>query len=189
VFKDVAGYEGLYAVNEMGEVWSYEKISPVGLNGGLVKRGGHLLKPMRASRRTTHQRVILTKDGKRKQHLIHRLVAQAFILNPDNMPFINHKDCNPENNHVLNLEWCTAQQNSIHAYQNGRWTPPNQQGAKNANSKLTEKDVIEIRKLHGEVKNCAEIARRFFVNPKTINMIVRGTRWQNVKEHPHGITF
>jgi len=189
VFKDVAGYEGLYAVNEMGEVWSYEKISPIGVHGGEVKRGGHLLKPMRANQRTTHQRVILTKEGKRKQYLVHRLVAQAFIPNPDKLPFINHKDCNPENNHASNLEWCSAKQNSIHAYQNGRWTPPNQQGAKNANSKLTEKDVIEIRKLHGEVKNCAEIARRFSVNPKTINMIVRGTRWQNIKEHQHGITI
>jgi len=187
MFKDVAGYEGLYAVNEIGEVFSYEKTSPIGLNGGVVKRGGHVLKTY-ALKRTTHQRVILYKDGKRKQHFVHRLVAKAFIPNSNNLPFINHKDCNPENNHASNLEWCSAQQNSIHAYQNGRWIPPNQKGAKNANSKLTEKDVIEIRKMHGKVKNCAEIARRFSVNPKTINMIVRGTRWQNVKEYSHGIT-
>lgn len=176
MFKDVAEYEGLYAVNEIGEVWSFAK-------------GGKLLKPMRVAKRTIHQRVMLYKNGNRKQHLIHRLVAKAFISNPDNLPFINHKDCNPQNNHVSNLEWCSAQQNSIHAYQNGRWTPPNQKGENNANSKLTEKDVIEIRKLYGEVKNCAEIARRFSVNPKTINMIVRGTRWQNAKEHLHGIAI
>ena len=189
MYRDIEGYEGLYAVDEKGNVWSYEKISPFGINGGVVKRGGYILKTSR-TKRTTHQRVTLIKSGKRKQHFVHRLVALAFIPNPDNLPFVNHKDCDPTNNHVSNLEWCTAKQNSIHAYQKGRWTPPNQAGGKNANSKLTEANVVEIRAMYTEVKNCSEIARRFKVNPKTINMIINGKRWNaaTTLEQKHGIT-
>jgi len=190
MYKDIKEYEGLYAVDENGDIWSYEKTSPIGNKGAVVKRGGHLLKTNR-TKRTAHKRVLLTKNGKRKQHLVHRLVSQAFIPNPENLPFINHKDCDPTNNHVDNLEWCTAKQNSIHAYQNGRWTPPNQAGSKNANSKLTEADVVEIRAIYAEVKNCSEIARRFKVNPKTINMIINGKRWNAATnmEKRHGITI
>ena len=181
MYKDIKGYEGLYAVDENGNVWSYEKISPIGNNGAMAKRGGRLLKPMRANKRTTHQRVILIKEGKRKQHLIHRLVAQAFIPNSDNLPLINHKDCNPENNHVSNLEWCAAKQNSIHAYQNGRWTPPNQKGSSNSNARFTEADIIAIREQHKIIGSCAELARQYKVNPKTINQIVHRVRWAHVQ--------
>lgn len=188
MFKDIEGYEGLYAVDENGSVWSYEKECPIGIHGGIVKRGGHMIKP-NCTKRTSHQRVMLTKNGKRKQHFVHRLVALAFIPNPDNLPMINHKDCDPTNNHVNNLEWCTAKQNSIHAYQNGRWTPPNQSGENNSNSKLTEKDVAQIKSMFSEIKNCSEIARRFGVNPKTVNMIINGKRWNATNtENRYGIT-
>lgn len=183
MYREIKGYEGLYAVSEQGNVWCHKKNVAVGKNGGVVERGGHVLKTMSNSKRTKHQRVILTKDGKRSQHQVHRLVAQAFIPNPQNLPLVNHKDCDPTHNHADNLEWCTAQQNSIHAYQNGRWTPPNQAGSKNSNSKLTENDVLQIKALFIEVKNCAEIARRFNVNPKTINQIVNGKRWSQLKEN------
>lgn len=188
MYKDIEGYEGLYAVNKKGDVWSYEKILPIGVNGGVVKRGGSILKANR-TKRTAHQKVWLYKDGKRTQHQVHRLVALAFIPNPDGLLFVNHKDCDPTNNHVENLEWCSAKQNSIHAYQNGRWTPPNQAGSKNANSKLVEADIVEIKVMYAEVKNCSEIARRFKVNPKTINMIINGKRWNaaTTMENEHGI--
>jgi len=179
MFKDIEGYKGLYAVDHKGNVWSYEKTSPIGSNGGVVKRGGHLLKP-NSSGRTAHLKVVLIKDGNRKQHFVHRLVAQAFIANPDNLPMINHKDCDPTNNNVSNLEWCTAKQNSIHAYQNGRWTPPNQSGSANSNAKFTDDDVKQIRKLHESIGSCAEIARQYKVNPKTIHQIVNRKRWAHI---------
>jgi hypothetical protein len=62
----------------------------------------------------------LTLNGKVKQMKAHRLVALAFIPNPENKPFINHLDSNPFNNHISNLEWCTARENIIHAWKNGR---------------------------------------------------------------------
>lgn len=190
MYRDIKGYEQLYAVDENGNVLCHKKIVPVGKNGGMTIRGGHILKTMLNSKKTQHQRVILTKNGKRKQHQVHRLVAIAFIPNPDKLPFVNHKDCNPTNNHASNLEWCTAKQNSKHAYEMGRWIPPNQTGEKNSNSKLTEADVLKIRVLYDEVKNCSEIARMFGVNPKTVNMIINGKRWNaSKKEKKHGISI
>ena len=62
--------------------------------------------------------VDLYNNGLRKRQFIHRLVADAFIANPDNKPFVNHIDGNPANNHISNLEWCTIQYNTQHAYDN-----------------------------------------------------------------------
>ena len=59
--------------------------------------------------------VSLRKDGKRKNHYIHRLVAEAFIENPDNKPNVNHRDYNTKNNYVGNLEWCTQKENASHS--------------------------------------------------------------------------
>ena len=59
------------------------------------------------------------KKTRRKNLMIHRCVAQAFIPNPDNLPQVNHKDGNPRNNHVENLEWCTAAENMDHARRTG----------------------------------------------------------------------
>lgn len=179
MFKDVKGYEGLYSVNEFGEVWSHEKISSVGKNGGKVIRGNRLLKSVDLGK-TKHQRVLLTKNGNRKQHLVHRLVSIAFIENPNNYSFVNHKDGNPKNNNVLNLEWCTAKQNAKHAYDNGLHKPPQQKGIKNSQSKLTENQVKQIKEQHKMIKNCSAIAREFKLNPKTVNSIVNGKSWSHI---------
>lgn len=95
-WKPVKGYEGLYEVSSVGEV---------------RKTGGELI----PTRKENHGylRVDLRKDGKRRCGvLVHRIVAEAFIPNPDNLPQINHKDHNGENNSVDNLEWCNASYNS-----------------------------------------------------------------------------
>lgn len=64
-------------------------------------------------------RIGLTKDGAKHTFKVHRLVAQAFIDNPENKSQVNHKDGNKVNNRADNLEWCTAHDNVVHAYQNG----------------------------------------------------------------------
>ena len=101
-WKDIIGYEGYYKVSNLGNILS--------LN---YKRTGH---PQLLSLRIGHKRnnyvdVMLTKNGKQKRYKIHRLVAEAFIPNPNNYPQVNHKDCNPLNNKVDNLEWCNAKYN------------------------------------------------------------------------------
>jgi hypothetical protein len=70
-----------------------------------------------------YYKVDLYSEGKRETHRVHRLVGQAFILNPDNLPQINHKDGNKQNNNVENLEWVDNSQNMTHAYRTGLATP------------------------------------------------------------------
>jgi topoisomerase IA-like protein len=125
-------------------------------------------------------RVYLAKDGKKFPRLVHRLVAAASLPNPDNLPQLNHKDGNPENNHVANLEWCTERENSLHAYQFGLCKPPMQNGVSNSNSKLNEQQVREMRKRHADGESSASLARHFGVNPKTANMVVLRQRWAHV---------
>ena len=92
--NDITGYEELYAITEDGKVWSYRK--------------NIFLKPFLAR---GYFKVRLYKDESNKQFLIHRLVAEAFLPNPQNLPQINHKDENKLNNCVDNLEWCDAKYN------------------------------------------------------------------------------
>ena len=105
IWKDVPGYEGLYQVSNIGEVRS------------LFYRGSkkiQLLKP--AQDKKGYLRVTLYKDKKTHTLQIHRLVGMAFIPNPNNLPCINHKDCNPGNNHVENLEWCDVKYNNQYKF-------------------------------------------------------------------------
>lgn len=100
IWKDIPEYEGLYQVSNLGNVLSLNYA-----NRGYAKQ----LVPK--SNNSGRLWVELFKDGKRKAMLIHRLVAMAFIPNPNNYPQINHMDENPKNNNAENLEWCTAKYN------------------------------------------------------------------------------
>lgn len=95
LWKQIQGYEGLYAVSTYGNVMSL--------------RSKKILKPLNSH---GYDRVVLSFKGKIERCLVHRLVAQAFIPNPDGLPQINHKDENKKNNFVDNLEWCTPLYNT-----------------------------------------------------------------------------
>lgn len=101
VYKDIKDYEGRYQVSNMGNVMS------LNYNHTGKKR---LLKPKKE--KNGYLRVQLWQEGKLKQCYIHRLVAQAFLENPHNLPQINHKDQNKENNIVSNLEYCSSEYNN-----------------------------------------------------------------------------
>ena len=93
--RDIVGYEGLYAVTSCGRVWSY--------------RNERFLKPK--CEKNGYLRVQLCKNGEVKTYSLHRLVAQAYLPNPDNLPQVNHKDENKANNCLQNLEWCDQKYN------------------------------------------------------------------------------
>ena len=93
--KDIVGYEGLYAITSCGKVWSYRAKKFMKLH----------------TDRYGYQELILQKDGVRKHYKVHRLVAEAYIPNPDNKEQVNHKDEVKSHNWVNNLEWATCKEN------------------------------------------------------------------------------
>lgn len=113
VWKDIPGYEGLYQVSDLGRVRSLERwrYNPK------CKDGKQYVpeKILKAAERTGYLVVAINKNGKRKSYSVHRLVAQAFIPNPENKRTVNHKDGNKKNNRVSNLEWNTDSENVNHA--------------------------------------------------------------------------
>lgn len=109
-WADIPGYEGLYRINTSGQVYSYPRRGNFGRKHFLKQRidkGGYL-------------RVLLSKNNKSKEWLVHRLVAKTFLPNPKKMPEVNHRDENTKNNNVSNLEWCTAKYNSNFGTRNQR---------------------------------------------------------------------
>lgn len=103
IWKDCKGYEGLYQVSNMGRVWSVRK--------------QRCLKPWKDSRGYLTLELVAL-NGKRKTEKVHRLVAIAFIENPNGLPQVNHKDENKENDCVDNLEWCDAKYNCNYGTRN-----------------------------------------------------------------------
>lgn len=114
--RPVAGYNGYYTVCEKGVVYSEERLIelPNGRNRRVEER-----ELVQKKNKHGYKTVVLCIDGKKKTEYVHRLVAQAYINNAGNLPYINHKSGNPANNGVDNLEWVTHRQNVQHAYNVG----------------------------------------------------------------------
>ena len=103
IWKDIKGYEDLYQISNYGEVKSLEK------KAGFSTRKEKILK--QHLDKDGYVKVYLCKNNKVKFLSVHRLIAEAFIPNPNNFPQINHKDENKQNNKIENLEWCTCKYN------------------------------------------------------------------------------
>lgn len=114
-WKDIKGYEGKYQISNLGNVRSLWRYKPSGRGKYVSKEV--LVKELKSIRSGSlgYRIVTLMDDGKRDRRHIHRLVAEAFIPNPENKPNVNHIDYNPSNNNVNNLEWCTQRENVIHS--------------------------------------------------------------------------
>lgn len=116
IWKPVQEYNGFYEVSNHGLVRGVDRAIP--MPGGRIRNVKEkLLKPKRSA--DGYLFVSLSKYGVTNTRYIHRLVAVAFIPNPHGLPEVNHKDGNKMNNVPDNLEWCTHQQNVMHAYENG----------------------------------------------------------------------
>ena len=106
--KDIKGYEGLYAITSCGKVWSY--------------KSQKFLKPTKGT--CGYLQIVLHKNGERKTCLIHRLVAEAYIPNPENKTDVNHKNEIKTDNYVNNLEWTTHKENMYYGTLKVRITKP-----------------------------------------------------------------
>lgn len=119
IWKDVVNYEGLYQISNLGRVRSLDRYVRTISNSVRRIKGVVMTNCFDGN----YYHVILHKNGSKKVSLVHRLVACAFVDNPDNLPFVNHIDGNKLNNASTNLEWCTASENTKHAFRVGLCKP------------------------------------------------------------------
>lgn len=115
-WKDVRNYEGIYEVSDTGVVRGIDRYADLP-NGKKRFAKGKILKLGISNKGYVDVR--LNKNGVAKSHLVHRLVCEAFIPNPDNLPQVNHLSGNKQDNTLENLAWTDASGNAIHAYQTG----------------------------------------------------------------------
>jgi len=139
ILRDVVGYEGLYLVSNTGFVISTPKQHYCGNNRTYISKA-RVLKANISNK--GYYRVRLYKNGSSAQFGVHRLVANAFIENPDNKPCVNHLDCNPLNNNADNLEWITFSENLLYAKSLGRLDFKKQHQALNEFRETVKKPVI-----------------------------------------------
>lgn len=161
-WRDIAGYEGLYMVSNLGRVKSlnYNRTGQEGILKARNDSYGYL-------------QAHLYKDGKDKGCAIHRLVAKAFLPNPENYNEINHKDENKENNCVQNLEWCSRKYNVNYGTRNKR------SAEKHINHPRRSKPVIAINKVSGlilEYTSVSEASRVTGVDQSSITKCCKGKR-------------
>lgn len=156
----IRGEETVYSISPSGNIYNDKKKTSITLkdNSGGYKQVG-----------------LYTSKG-RVTCLVHRLVAQAYLENPNNFPIVNHLDNNRANNHVSNLEWNTIQGNSDHMVKQGR----SAKGSSNGNSILSEVQVKEVRKLHLLGVSKRSLARLLNVDRTVISAIIQKETWKHI---------
>lgn len=117
IWKDIKGYEGLYQVSDMGRVKSLSRK----INSAIQPSKSRLKIEtiLTQTRAFKYLKVMLANNKVNKVYFVHRLVCSAFMLNPDNLEQINHKDGNKYNNRLDNLEWCSRSDNAKHSFKLG----------------------------------------------------------------------
>lgn len=180
IWKDVVGYEGIYEVSSLGMIRSLDRLSSernINIKGKILKlflnSDGYLwIRPF--------------GKGKKIGERVHRIVAQAFIPNPENKCCVNHKNGIKTDNRVENLEWNTIKENIQHAFETNLIS---HKGSKNSKVKLTIKDINEIFDLKKQKVTHKKIAEKFNVSHKNIEQIVYRTTWKHLKQDAEGLFY
>lgn len=171
IWKDIEGFEGLYSVSNLGKIKSIERYVKNGKNTQRLQKE-HEVKTYINYDRGGYVYCSLHKDNKTYSKKVHRLVAEAFISNLEELPQVNHKDGNKENNSVENLEWVTDIQNKKHGWDNKLYT---------ANHRKQKIKCIQTGEIFESVVKCSEIMN---IDRRSIFRQLKGE-----KEHVKGYSF
>jgi len=168
IWKTIPGFSR-YKASSNGEIYTPN------WKGG---KTGKIMKP--APDPFGYLRTVLVDDnGKNTTVKVHRIIAQTFIPNENDLKEVNHLNGNKSDNRVENLEWVSRKQNMIHAFQNGL---QNNRGINNPISKLTEQDVIEIRaKFMPRIYGRKELAMEYNVKESTIKDVILRKSWSHIQ--------
>lgn len=176
--KDVVGYEGYYKISDEGVLHSVERY----IDHPICGKQFVASRIMKVYEDQDGYYCVNIQRGNKEQHVrIHRLVAQAFIPNPENKPQVNHKDGNKKNNHVDNLEWCTNRENVHHAIKTGLKRPQTPSSSKR-NKRLR---CIETGQVFESIN---EASRVLGVSSWTIESRVYNCA-RSYTKRLHGLTF
>lgn len=164
-WKDIKGYEGRYQVSDLGRVKSLCRSYSTGAYSAMINMSERIMR--QKTRKSGYRVVGLWLDGVQKDHYVHRLVAEAFLDNKDNLPYINHKDRNPGNNVVGNLEYCTPQYNAVYC------------GAHLVGGNKRKKPIIQLS-IDGAIVKVWDSAKtaglELKCNPRNINNALKNPR-------------
>jgi len=166
-WKKIDGYEKAYAISSCGRVKrtsSCDNAKIGSIRKFMISRG--------------YNRVNLYKDGKYKNFFVHCLVAEAFLGKKPIGKEVNHKDTNKQNNCANNLEYMTKSENIQHAVVSGRFKI--NIGSKNAQAKIKEKDVLEIRKRYKEGETQKRLADEFNLSENHLQQIIQRCNWKYI---------
>lgn len=174
IWKDIDGFEGSYQVSNFGGIKSLSrKVNSKNNFPRIIKE--RTLTPVKKQ-----NKYLSISLGNHNQKDIHRLVAQAFIPNPDNKKTVNHKNGIKNDNRVENLEWATYTENIRHAFKSSLNVPL--KGEERYNSKLTEDDVFQILQLNlmYGLKQTV-VAKEYGVSIGMINVIIKRKAWKHIQ--------
>lgn len=171
IWAPVVGYENHYVVSNKGRVKGIGKKSKYRILVPMIHQQGY-------------ERVRLSVSGKHRFFLIHRLVAEAFIFNPDQKATVNHIDGNKRNNCVENLEWATQSENNLHAHRTGLASTTERQIKSSClRAKITKQQVEDIIKLHKQAYSLLDLSKLYQISKSQVCRIVNGKSRQSTLKH------
>lgn len=160
-WKPIKEYQGMYEVSNKGRIKSTHHFVHTILELQLSSWEYHIIS--------------LAKNKTKKTFIVHRLVAEAFISNPDNNPQINHINGIKTDNYIENLEWCTGTENIQHAYRTGLNIP--MKGEDSAVATLTNEQALSI---FNDIDNQIAIGKKYSISRNMVNAIKTGRAWSSV---------
>lgn len=177
IWRDIPGYEGVYQASNMGNIRSVRRYVHHYKGGSKLVKERILKTSVRTTGHSGYKQVVvclgLGEKGKHKTEIVARLVALAFIPNPENLPEMNHKDENSLNNIWTNLEWCNGNYNKNYGTRNERISK------KMTNHKMLSKQVVQLDfdgNVIAEYPSISEVERVLGYNNSAISRCYRGGR-------------